>query len=487
MSGKGGFHVSRIRPFDVPVVLLLGVCVLLAVAGCGGEGGTPTAPGDVPLTISVVADAPGAISSVTLATGRADKLDVTDASARILRADGTSRNVALSNNVTGNTVTFGQVRVTPSGADVAAREGASNGLAQADVPFLAEIAIERPDTSAEATVTVKALESGDSFDISGSFARLEGPDGRSGPIAMSADPEGTVVTLGPAPLSSSPGEVWSRFQALVIDGPIVVHDGATTTATEIGGLAFFFWVLPDGTVSAPSTIRASIPTLGPARDGRVVIEGLTPRQDVAWTVITDKDGGQIYSRTYVADASGQIVIPDSKSQITAERLSGPHSRIELHFVDWRQILAPPAPVGPDFDRRGRLNELVVDGPVRVRNGISGRVTEIGRLRLAFEVLADGTVVAPNQIRLNIPTNGTVGDPRVTVTGLEAGEFARTSVVDASGARSNSPVRVADASGLAAIPRALAGIGAARLSGPKSQITLSFARTDADSDGYPDVF
>ncbi len=485
MLRKGGFHVSRICSFGVLAVVVLGACVLVVVAGCGNGNWTATAPGDVPLTISVVADTPGSISSVTLATGRADTLDVTDASARIERADGTSRNVALSNNVTRNIVTFGQARVTPSGADIATSEATTNGPGQADVPFLAEILMDSPDQIAAITVT--ALEPGDTFDISGAAAKLERGDRTSVPLDLSINAEGTVITLGPATLSYPVGQWWSAFHALVIDGPVGAHDGPTGTATEIGGLAFFFWVDPDGAVSAPSTIQASIPTLGCASDGRVVIDGLTPREDMAWTAITDKDGGRIYSRTYVADASGQIVIPDSKSQITAEMLSGPRSRIELHLVDWRRVIGPPTPGGPDLDHRGQLNVFVVDGPVRIRNGISTRITEIGQLRLGFEVLADGTVIAPGQIKLNIPTNGTVGDPRAIVTGLDAGDFVRTSLVDANGARSSSPVRMADASGRAAIAEAMGGIGAARLSGPKSQIVLSFARTDADRDGYPDVF
>jgi hypothetical protein len=472
--------MSRICPFGV-----LAVCALAVVAGCGDGHWTATAPGDVPLTISVVADTPGTISSVTLATGRADTLDVTDASARIERADGTSRNVALANNITRNIVTFGEARVTPSGADVATSDAAADGSAQADVPFLAEIATGPPDQLASATVT--ALETGDTFDIAGATAKLERWNGASEPVAMSANAEGTVITLGPAALSPDPGQVWSRFYALVIDGPIVARDGPTATATEIGSLAFFFWVDLNGTLSVPSTIRASIPTLGCARDARVVIDGLTPREDTAWTVITDKDGGRVYSRWYAADASGQIVIPDSKLQITAEMLSGPRSRIELHFVNWWKTIAPPAPVGPDPHHRGQLNVLVVNGPIRIRNGITERTTEIGRLRLGFEVLADGTVIAPGHVKLNVPTNGTVGDPRVVVTGLEAGDFARTSVIDTGGARSQSRIHVADPSGAAAVPQALKGITAGRLSGPQSQIILLFARTDADRDGYPDVF
>jgi len=479
--------MSRARLCIAAAILPLGVCILGTVTGCGGEGGVPPAPGDVPLTISVVADTPGAIDSLTLATGRADTLDVDDASARIERADGTSARVQFSTNVTRNVVTFGQAVVTPSGAGIATSDGASNGPTQADVPFLAEIAIGVPDGVASATVTVTALEPGDTFDISAAHGSLQRGDGTSEPVAMSVDPEGTVVTIGPATLSST-GSAWSAFHALAIDGPVGVRDGATATTTEIGSLAFFFWVDPDGTVTAPSTIRASIPTIGCARDGRVVIAGLSPQQGMAWTAITDRDGGRIYSRTYVADASGQLVIPDSKSQITAERLSGPQSRIELHFADWKSVIGPPvAPPGVDPHRRGQLNVLVVDGPIRISNGHTGQATEIGRLRLGFEVLGDGTVIAPGQIKLNIPTNGTVGDPRAIVTGLDAGEFFRASLTDTSGATSRSRMQVADASGQAVIAQALGGMAAGRLSGPRSQIALSFARTDVDDDGYPDVF
>ncbi len=479
--------MSRICPFGVAGAVVLGACALVVVAGCGNGNWTATAPGDVPLTISVVADTPGSISSVTLATGRADTLDVTDASARIERADGTSRNVALSNNVTSNIVTFGQARVTPSGADIATSEAATNGPAQADVPFLAEIAVNPPDEIASATVT--ALEAGDTFDITGATATLERSDGTTESVALSINAEGTVVSMGRVALAGC-GTFYPNM--LAIQGPIRVQDGPTGTATEIGALLFGFQVTPlDRTVVLPRAIRASIPTIGCARDGRVVVEGLIPRKTYVWTSVTDKDGGHIYSRPYTTDASGQAVIPDTKSQITAELLSGPNSRIVLFSKHWEWGWFPPggprAPVGPDPDHRGQLNVLVVDGPVRIRNGITTRITEIGQLRLGFEVLADGTVIAPGQIKLNIPTNGTVGDPRAIVTGLDAGDFVRTSVVDANGARSSSPIRMADASGRAAIAQAMGGIGAARLSGPKSQISLSFARTDADRDGYPDVF
>ena len=473
---------------SVPVASLL-VAATLLLGGCGGEWSN--APGvSVPVqgTIQV---APFAITGMTLATtDPGDRFSLDNATARVERPDGTSDDVDLSLSGDGTTLTLGQATLAPAGA----ADLASQQATQADVRVVAQI--EAPQPGQIERVTLRIRDPGDTLDIAGAKAHVERPDGSIDPVDMTIGADRTEVALGPFKVAPMPGSTrywYWLLNRLVIEGPVSVQDGPTGSRTEIGSLAFSFGVYKDNEIVVPTTVRACIPTIGVASDRRVVVEGLKPDHDYVWASVTEQSGGQIYSRAYLADDSGQAVIPDTLGQVTAERLSGPNSHIEMCFGCTYRKTPPPIVWPPIYDGnvgpggRSGLDDLIVEGTIRVMDGATGTQTQLGRLRLGFEVLTDGTVVAPARFTLSIPTRGAAGNQALQATGLEAGDFAQLRIVDNSGRVARSPVGRAQAGGSLILPDAGGGVTAANLSGANSSLSLFFARTDANGDGHPDWF
>jgi len=466
---------------------LLGVAVLV---GCGTDGSGPGA--DVLLRAHIRADQPGRIDQVTVATlTPGDTINIAGATAEVRRPDGSSDPVTLNLSDDGSTLTLGPATVVPSPHDAAAREGPRAEPGHADVLVLATIDAATPG---EVTgVTVETVEAGDHLDITGATARIERANGTSDPVSLTINETGTAVTMGRATVAPyrSDYHYW-YLDTVVIEGPVRVTDGPTGRTTVVGSLAFSFGVEPDGTVVGARTIHASIPTLGTAEDRRVVVDGMEPERAYVWTVITDKDGGVLYSRPYVANESGQAVIPDSQGQITAEILSGPASRIEMCLASWPRW--PPPPVAGPGDGGGpgagvptRLDSLVINGPLRLKDGRTATWTQLGRLAFGFEVLDDGTVVAPEGIKWGIPTRGAGQHSTVVVRGLQPGDFAETAIEDASSRMAESRIYTADAAGLIEITDAFRGVRVGKLSGRHSSFAVFFARTDSNGDGLPDCF
>jgi hypothetical protein len=466
------------------------LAAVVGLVGCGTEGPGPGA--DVLLRARIVANEPGRIAQVTITTLTAGAtINITGATAKVRRPDGSSDPVTLGISDDGSRLTLGPATVTPSPHDAATAESPRAEPGHADVPILATV---DADTPGEVTgVTVQAAEAGDTLDIAGAHARIERADGTSDPIGLSVNEAGTLVTMGRAsvvPYRS--GDRYWYLDTIAIHGPVRVTDGHTGRTTVVGSLAFSFGVQANGAAIGPHTIRASIPTLGTAEDRRVVVDGLEPERAYVWTVITDKDGGVLYSRPYVADRSGEAVIPDTQARVTAELLSGPSSRIELCFAAWPRW--PPPPLAPPSDGGGpgggvptRLNSLVIKGPVRLKDGRTATWTQLGSLSFGFEVLADGTVVAPEGVKWGIPTGGAGGHSTVVARGLAPGDFAETAVVEASNRMAESRIYAANPSGLIEITDAFRGVRADKLSGRRSSFAVFFARTDSDGDGLPDCF
>ncbi|MBM3474231.1 MAG: hypothetical protein FJX75_13260 [Armatimonadetes bacterium] len=87
---------------------------LTAMAGCGGGGGNPVVPADVPIQANVTVAA-NQITSITVGTTTAgDSIDVSNATARVERADGSNAAVTLNSNPDGTVVTAGVATVTPA-------------------------------------------------------------------------------------------------------------------------------------------------------------------------------------------------------------------------------------------------------------------------------------------------------------------------------------------------------------------------------------
>jgi len=463
------------------------VAALSLLVGCGGE--VSDAPGaSVPLA-GTVQVAPFTISGVTLATTAAgDRFDAANLAARIQRSDRTSAEVDISVSGDGTTLALGEATVTPSDSG----ELGAQAPTQADVRVLATVQATTPGTIDG--VTLAARDAGDTLDIAGAQARVERADGSSAEVELSINADHTEVTLGSFTVEPTPGSLWYWvLNRLVIDGPVTVTDGSTGSSTEIGSLAFSFGVGEDGEPVVPATVQACIPTLGIASDRRVVCEGLTPESDYVWVSITDSAGGLTYSRAYLPDDTGQAVVPDTLGQFTADLLSGPNSHLEMCFGNTWKRTPPPILWPPTADGGGpgegptKLNVLVVSGPLQVLNGATQSRTELGQLRLGFEVLADGTVVAPSTFAFEVPTRGLARDRALRLTGLQPRDFCQTRVGDNSGRVTRSPLLRARADGDLIIRDAWTGKPASGLSGPDSSLTLFLARTDADHDGWPDRF
>jgi hypothetical protein len=461
------------------------VVTLVVMAGCGEEGAN--APGiDAPLqgTIQV---GPSAVNSMTLATTVAgDRFETTGATATMERADGTTEDVSLTPNADGTVLTLGQAAVT------APLDGGTQAPTQADVRVVARVQSTAPGSIDGVTLTTR--DPGDTLDITGAKAHVERADGSSEAVNLTINGDGTEVTLGPFTVEPTPGGIWYwRLNRLVIEGPVSAKDGPTGSSTVIGSLTFSFGVDKADHVVVPEAVRACIPTIGVASDQRVVVEGLTPDHDYVWAAITDNQGGVTYSKAYMADQSGQAIIPDTLGQFTADRLSGPNSHIEMCFGSTYKRTPPPIywpPVydgaGPGGGDRSGLNILSI-GPFSVAHAMAGGRTEIGRLRLGFEALADGTVIAPATFAFSVPLRGLARDQSVRVTGLQPGDFCQSRFVDNSGRVVRSPTIRADSGGGALIRDAQGGLPASAYSGPDSRISLFFARTDANGDGKPDWF
>lgn len=473
-----------------PIVQLIAVLLLsvLLVTGCGDDGSPP--PGvDVPIQGTVVTG-PFSVESVTLSTSvSGDRFEADALTASIQRADGTTAPVDASLSAEGTTITVGRATLAlPS--DTA---NTAQSPSQADVRVVATV--DAVASGNIAGVTLATRDPGDTLDIGGAKARVERADGTSDPIEMSINAECTEVRLGSFSLQPTPLRLWYWvLNRVVIDGPVSVTDGPTGTTTQIGSLAFSFGMAKDGTIVAPKVVRACIPTLGVASDRRVVVEGLTHQRDYVWASITDISGAVTFSKAYMADEAGKAIIPDTPGQFTAERLSGPKTHIEICFGNTYRRAPRPVPwppvydtVGPGEGDRTRLNVLVLKGPLGIKHGATGTLTQIGFLRLGFEVLPDGTVVAPESLAFRIPTRGMCRMETVLARGLQPGDFVQTRLVDNSGRVIRSPLQRATSAGTASVRNALGRLPASALSGPESSLSLFFARTDADGNGKPDWF
>jgi hypothetical protein len=475
----------------VGVTVWAGIVAVPLLSGCGGsEAPFPTGRQEVPVQATVDV-APFTVREIALSTvWPGDRIDAAGATARIQRPDGTSDAISLDVSADGKKLTLGQATVVPSDAG----DRASQGTVSADVRLIAEIVTAPEEIT---SITLRTRDPGDTLDITGARARVFRADGPHDAVDLAINADQTEVVLGPCKLATEPN-YWTNW--LDVEGPVVVRDGPTGSATQIGELGFTCDLRPDGHVALPSTIRVSVPTVGTADDRRIVMEGLTPEHDRAWVVVGEHSGAWLVSKLYEADASGQVIITDTMARVTAERLSGPASSLWLEFIDRDAPVPPPAPPGPpgppvpgpgpggeENDERSPLNVAVINGPLQIVNGKTGVRTEIGRLKFGFEVLADGTVVAPETLSLHVPASGTARESAVNVTGLEPGDFVRTRVVEDSGAATVSPTFQANSEGTATVYGALRGITALRLSGPHSSLAFWFARTDADDDGVPDFF
>jgi hypothetical protein len=462
------------------------VATLSLLAGCGdGSGNAPGA--DIPLQAAIQVS-PLAVESVALtATETGDHFTVDGATAHIQRPSGSTDDVTLDLSSDGRTLTLGRATVEASII------GDAGLQAQADVRVVAEVS---QGASGEiGGVTLRTRDTGDTLDVAGAKAYVERPDGSSDAVDMEISADGTEVKLGAFNLAPTPGTLWYwRLNRLVIEGPVHVQDGPTGSRTEIGSLAFSFGAYRGDKIVAPSTIRASIPTIGVALDRRVVVEGLTGGDGYTWAAITDNSGGVTYSKAYMADDTGQAIIPDTLGQFTAERLSGPDSHIEMCFGDTYKRTPPPILWPPIYDVKGPgdggrpgLNVLAVDGPIGLYGGAMGATAELGKLRLAFEVLSDGTVVLPATISFSLPTRGVARSQSVEMTGLAAGDFVQTKLVDNSNRVVRSAIVQAAAGSDTTVADAQGGMLGSDLSGSGSSFTLFFARTDLDGDGKPDLF
>jgi len=204
--------------------------------------------------------------------------------------------------------------------------GGGGELTPADVALAAAVAVAGNQIT---SVTVQATDAGDSIDITGATARIERADGTSAAVNLTSNPAGTQITLGLAAVTPSGAE----FNTLIIDGPVSFTDGATGTTTIIGSLEFQFEVLANGTVVSPTSITVNLPTRGAAADRRVTFTGLNgAAPDYAKTIIRDRTGGTTESRVHEAEANGRIIMRDAQGNITAEVLSGNASRITMMFA-----------------------------------------------------------------------------------------------------------------------------------------------------------
>ena len=462
------------------------VAALSLLVGCGDGDGT-AAGVSVPL-LGTVEVAPFTVAGVTLATTTAgDRFEAASLTARVERGDGTGADVDVALSLDGATLTLGEASVTPSDTgDLGAQ-----APTQADVRVVATVGAT---TAGQISgVMLVARDPQDTFDLGAATAHVERADGSREDVTLSMNPDHTEVTLGSFTVEPPPATSWYWvLNRLVIDGPVWVTDGPTGTRTQIGSLAFSFGVDQHDEVVVPTALHACIPTLGVASDRRVVCEGLEPDSDYVWAAITDNEGGVTYSKAYMADDTGQAVIPDTLGLFTADRLSGPKSHIEMCFANTDRRTPPPVvwPPVPDGggpgEGRTRLNLLVINGPLQVRSG-AGTHTQLGRLRLGFEVLSDGTVVAPATFAFEVPTQGRARDRSLRLTGLQAQDFCQTRILDANGLPARSLLMRARANGDLVIPDAWAGRSATDLSGVASSLSLFIARTDGDRDGMPDWF
>ncbi len=102
------------------IVAIASAGVIAFVSGCGGGGGDGGTTADVAVQATVTTntasvDSAMAITGVIVRTTQpGDTLDITGATARIERADGTSDPVALNINTARTRVTLGQATVVPS-------------------------------------------------------------------------------------------------------------------------------------------------------------------------------------------------------------------------------------------------------------------------------------------------------------------------------------------------------------------------------------
>ncbi|HJN18999.1 MAG TPA: hypothetical protein QGH10_26100, partial [Armatimonadota bacterium] len=136
----------------------------------------------------------------------------------------------------------------------------------------------------------------------------------------------------------------------------------------------------------------------------------------------------------------------------------------------------------------KANKLVILGPVSVTDSATNETTILGRLEFWFECLADGTVVSPATITVDIPVRGAAANQRIVMTGLDGGAMVKAVIVDNIGGRNESAVAAANSSGNATITDGQGAVTAASLSGNNSRVQLMFGQTDTTpANGVPDIF
>ncbi len=188
----------------------------------------------------------------------------------------------------------------------------------------------------------------------------------------------------------------------------------------------------------------------------------------------------------VSTATAGDTVDVSAATARIERADGTSADVTLNAnAGGTRVTLGSATVVPSATQ---WNVLVIQGPIRFIDGATGTVTVIGRLEFRFEVLPDGTVVHPATLSVHIPTQGAATDSRIVFTGLSANpqDFVQTVIIDNQGGITESSIHGADAQGRVALRDSQGSITADVLTGNNSRVILMFARTDADTDGVPDL-
>ena len=115
---------------------------------------------------------------------------------------------------------------------------------------------------------------------------------------------------------------------------------------------------------------------------------------------------------------------------------------------------------------------------------TGTSVRVGTLEVGVEVLSDGTVIAPTQFNVKVPTQGTLpqADRALVLSGLPGPDWTRAIVVPNTGGLSSKTVQ-ASATGTATLRDAAGGLSANDIDGPNSTIGVYFAR---NKDLLPDA-
>ena len=189
-------------------------------------------------------------------------------------------------------------------------------------------------------------------------------------------------------------------------------------------------------------------------------------------IVTTTSAGDTFD---IAGASARIERADGTQAAVTLAINAGKTQITLG-----QALCTPSAT--------TANKLIIAGPVSVRDSATGETTVIGRLEFWLECLADGTVVSPDTLTVDIPVRGAAPNKKIVMTGLDAGDMAKVIIVDNIGGRNESAVATASAAGTATITDGQGAVTAGTLSGNNSRVQLMFGQTDTTpANGVPDIF